>query len=53
MEVRMTKAVPGEHAETEGLMAGRLAGGRWTDGGAAVLRRDGIRFDAWSGSIWD
>jgi len=32
MEVRMTKAVPGEHAETNGLMAGRQSDGRWTDG---------------------
>jgi len=37
MEVRMTKAVPGEHAETNGLMAERPADGRRTDGGDAVV----------------
>jgi len=41
MEVRMTKVVPGENAETDGLTAERLADDRWTDGGDAVVRCNG------------
>ena len=54
MEVRMTKAVPGDARDgrIDGWMA-RAADGRWTDGGVDVaVWRNGISSDVRSESLW-